>query len=150
MNHTTRAPRKRFKRFILEAPSQAPSLVPFQITFDPPIQDASEAILIALEKAAWIASSLGLWDGAILLAPIESGEEIAGWNFLVASSDPKAASLLQARLLNGSLGEDPVRSLPGASARILVEAGPKGTKPSPSATRQRWFAIRELRELVSD
>jgi hypothetical protein len=150
MNHTTRAARKRFKRFILEAPSETPSLVPFQITFDPPVQDASEAILTALEKAAWIASSLGLEDGAIFLAPIESGEVIAGWDFLVATSDPKAASLLQAHLLNGYLGEASARVLLGASARTLVETGPKGKEPSPSATRQRWFAIRELRGLVGD
>lgn len=150
MNHTTRAPRKRFKRFILEAPNQEPSLVPFQITFDPPIQDAAEAILLALEKAAWIASSLDLEDGAILLASIESGEEIDGWDFLVATSDPKAASLLQAHLLNGYLGEASARGLLGAKTRLLVEVGTKETESSPSATRQRWFAIRELRGLISD
>ncbi|NDD93038.1 hypothetical protein EBZ37_13270, partial [bacterium] len=107
MNQSPRPSRKRFSSFLRESISSEPSVVEFQLELDHPSTDPVEALLFALEKATWIIDSFGIEEGGVALRPIEDGFGITGWEFLVIAPDAKVASLLQASLLNGYLGESP-------------------------------------------
>jgi hypothetical protein len=136
---------KRFKRFLLESKPEEPSLAQFQIAFDFPYPDPLDAIMIALDKANWIISSLGLEDGAILHSPTGDEYGISAWDFLVVSPDAKVASLLNASVLNGYLGESITVHQQTISNRLLGASGWRGTNsPTPTA-RQRWFTLAEIR-----
>ena len=132
---------KRLGRFLLESNSEEPSLVQFQIAFDSPYPGPLDAIMIALDKANWIMSSLGLEDGAILLSPTEDEHGISAWDFLVVSPAAKVASLLNASLLNGYLGESITVHQLAISNRLLGASGWRGANsPTPTAC-QRWFTL---------
>jgi len=135
---------KRFKRFLLESNPEEPSLAQFQIAFDFPYPDPLDAIMIALDKANWIMSSVGLADGAILLSPTGDEYGISEWDFLVVCPDAKVASLLNASVLNGYLGESITVHQQTISNRLLGASGWRGTNsPTPTAS-QRWFTPSEV------
>jgi hypothetical protein len=135
---------KRFKRFLLESHAEEPSLVQLQIAFDFPYPDPLDAIMIALDKANWMISSLGLEDGAILLSPTGDEYGINAWDFLVVSPDAKVAFLLNSSLLNGYLGESITVHQQTISNRLLGASGWRGTNsPTPTAS-QRWCTPTEV------
>ena len=145
MNQPPTPSRKRFSSFLRESFSNEPSVVEFQVELDPPSTDPVEALLFALEKATWIIDSFGIEEGGVALRPIEDGFGITGWEFLVIAPDAKVASLLQASLLNGYLGESTTVHQRNTFSRLLGESGWRGINRQTPATEQRWFSLSEIR-----
>lgn len=137
--------RKRFRSFLRESISSEPSVVEFQVNLDPPSTDPVEALLFALEKATWIIDSFGIEESGVALRPIEDGLGISGWDFLVIAPDAKAASLLQASLLNGYLGESVTPHQQNVLSRLLGETRWRGFNRHTPTDCQRWFTVPEIR-----
>jgi len=145
MNQSPRPSRKRFSSFLHESISSEPSVVEFQVELDPPSTDAVEALLFALEKATWIIDSFGIEEGGVALRPVEDGLRITGWEFLVIAPDAKVASLLNASLLNGYLGESVTMHKPNTLSRLLGESGWRGNGTETLKASQRWYTLAEIR-----
>ena len=145
MNQSPRPSRKRFSSFLRESISSEPSVVEFQVELDHPSTDPVGALLFALEKATWIIDSFGIEEGGVALRPIEDGFGITGWKFLVIAPDAKVASLLQASLLNGYLGESATVHQQNTFSRLLGESGWRGINRQTPTTEQRWFTLAEIR-----
>ena len=145
MYQSPRSSRKRFSSFLRESISSAPSVVEFQVELDPPSTDPIEALLFALEKATWIIDSFGTEEGGVALRPIEDGLGISGWEFLVIAPDAKVASLLQASLLNGYLGESATVHQRNTFSQLLGESGWRGFNRCTPTASQRWFTLAEIR-----
>ena len=145
MNQSPRLSRKRFSSFLRESISNEPSVVEFQVELDPPSTDPIEALLFALEKATWIIDSFGIEEGGVALKPIEDGLGISGWKFLVIAPDAKVASLLQASLLNGYLGESATVHQRNTFSRLLGESRWRGFTRQAQTAGQRWFTLAEIR-----
>lgn len=140
-----RPSRKRFSSFLRESISTDPSVVEFRVELDPPSADPMEALLFALEKATWIIDSFGIEEGGVALRPIEDGLGISGWEFLVIAPDAKAASLLQASLLNGYLGESATVHQRNTFSRLLGETRWRWFDVQTPTASQRWFTLAEIR-----
>jgi hypothetical protein len=145
MNQPPTPSRKRFSSFLRESFSNKPSAVDFQLQLDPPSTDPVEALLFALEKATWIIDSFGIEEGGVALRPIEDGLGISGWEFLVIAPDAKVASLLQASLLNGYLGESTTVHQRNTFSRLLGESGWRGFNRRTPTAGQRWLTLAEIR-----
>jgi hypothetical protein len=145
MNHPTRTSRKRFCTFLLESISSDPSVVQFQVQLDPPPIDPVEALLFALDKASWIISGFGIEDGQVVLRPFGDNLGITGWEFLVIAPDAKAASLLNASLLNGYLGESVTMHQQNILSRLLGESGWRRNGTETQTASQRWYTLNEIR-----
>jgi len=145
MNQSPRPSRKRFSSFLRESISNEPSVVEFQVELDHPSTDPVGALLFALEKATWIIDSFGIEEGGVALRPIEDDLGINGWEFLVIAPDAKVASLLQASLLNGYLGESATVHKPNTLSRLLGESGWRGFNRRTPTAGQRWLTLAEIR-----
>jgi len=145
MNQPPRPSRKRFSSFLCESISSEPSVVEFQVELDPPSTDPVEALLFALEKATWIIDSFGIEEGGVALRPIEDGFGITGWEFLVIAPDAKVASLLQASLLNGYLGESVTAHQQNVLSRLLGESRWRSFNRHTPTAGQSWLTLAEIR-----
>jgi hypothetical protein len=145
MNQSPRPSRKRFSSFLRESISSEPSVVEFQVELVHPSTDPVEALLFALEKATWIIDSFGIEEGGVALKPIEDGFGITGWEFLVIAPDAKVASLLQASLLNGYLGESATVHQRNISSQLLGESSWQGFNRQTPTAGQRWLTLAEIR-----
>jgi hypothetical protein len=76
---------------------------------------------------------------------VEDGLRITEQKFLVIAPDAKVASLLQASLLNGYLGESVTVPQRNTFSRLLGESGWRGINRQTPATEQRWFSLSEIR-----
>ncbi len=103
MKHAYRTRLKNFRKFLADS-NQDPHILAFTVLFPEEPLARSEADLLGAELGAWIVDSTEMTHGDVMLIPIEASGKVVGFDVQVIASDTKSVSLLQAHLVNGTIG----------------------------------------------
>jgi hypothetical protein len=103
MKNTYRSRLKNFRKFLADS-KQDPHVITFTVLFPEEPLTRPEADLLGAEVGSWIVDSTEMTHGDVMLIPVEASGKVVGFDVQVTASDTKSVSLLQAHLMNGTIG----------------------------------------------